>query len=505
MDNGHGKKTSGMRRAPEELDFDQLFTSSDNLTCLELWNYEIEDSERNVAKYGPVVGNGQEILSRLEQEDHKDFSESLLIFFSEGTNECSDRNPYLLRESNPPFRVQKSTIQSIAGVLSLPMTLHLEMYVDGSTMFMDMGEPLCEDENRIQTFIIQNSFTTTGQYSASISYNLTTRTTGAFVHGLCDFEIKALVKKLMTRQNSIAFPMILPLNLLAFRADSVGGKVGDSHCEIIDIEHQTGIRTKWHPGRLCCGDVRNNRPEQRRYDGVDFDKVTADLTSFTSKLAYVEYVCEIHLPMLDTFDTINKRILQTYPEDRRRRLEKVGHRLHTESGMLRSSLQATYSRAKYLSKRGQVQVQTIYSLIAQKDNALSTKDNAALKTISEDQKRITLIAARDSAAMRVISVITTVFLPATFTATFFSTTFFDFPKGKSGIVSAWVWLYFLVTIVLSGFVIAWWYVSSRRRWYKIENEVGGLVVKIETMEARNSSSASQHEAAQHVEFRPNRK
>jgi hypothetical protein len=58
----------------------------------------------------------------------------------------------------------------------------------------------------------------------------------------------------------------------------------------------------------------------------------------------------------------------------------------------------------------------IYSLIAQKDNALSMKDNAALKTISEDQKQVAIMATRDSAAMSVISAITAVFLPATFTA-----------------------------------------------------------------------------------------
>ena len=55
-------------------------------------------------------------------------------------------------------------------------------------------------------------------------------------------------------------------------------------------------------------------------------------------------------------------------------------------------------------------------MIAQKDNALSMRDNAALKMISEDQKHIALAATRDSAAMRVISVITVVFLPGTFTA-----------------------------------------------------------------------------------------
>jgi hypothetical protein len=54
-------------------------------------------------------------------------------------------------------------------------------------------------------------------------------------------------------------------------------------------------------------------------------------------------------------------------------------------------------------------------MIAQKDNALNMKDNFALKMISEDQKRIAVMATRDSAAMRVLSAITTVFLPATFT------------------------------------------------------------------------------------------
>jgi hypothetical protein len=61
-------------------------------------------------------------------------------------------------------------------------------------------------------------------------------------------------------------------------------------------------------------------------------------------------------------------------------------------------------------------LEQIYSLIAQKDNALSVRDNAALKKISEDQKLIAIAATKDSAAMKVISVITVVFLPGTFAA-----------------------------------------------------------------------------------------
>jgi hypothetical protein len=207
--------------------------------------------------------------------------------------------------------------------------------------------------------MIQNSFTTTSQYSASFSYNITKRVTGAFIHGLCELETTALVNKLVARQNNISLPMMLPLLLVMFRVDSARVKVGDSHREIIEIEHQTGIRTKWHPGMPCCGGADEKQLGQRRYEGVNFDEVTADLTSLTSKLAYVEYVCEVHLPMLDSFDGINKRILQTFPEGCKQRAEEAEHRLQTESGLPKSSLQATYSRAKYLSKRGQVQVQTV--------------------------------------------------------------------------------------------------------------------------------------------------
>jgi hypothetical protein len=55
-------------------------------------------------------------------------------------------------------------------------------------------------------------------------------------------------------------------------------------------------------------------------------------------------------------------------------------------------------------------------LISQRENALSMKDNAELKKISVNQANVALAASRDSAAMRIIAAITTVFLPATFTA-----------------------------------------------------------------------------------------
>jgi uncharacterized membrane protein len=70
--------------------------------------------------------------------------------------------------------------------------------------------------------------------------------------------------------------------------------------------------------------------------------------------------------------------------------------------------------------------------------------------------------------MRVIAGMTIFFLPATFTATFFSTTFFSFNGNMDGkVYSAWLWLYFVVTIVLTAVVV----VGTWMLWKTKEREI----------------------------------
>jgi cytochrome b561 len=68
--------------------------------------------------------------------------------------------------------------------------------------------------------------------------------------------------------------------------------------------------------------------------------------------------------------------------------------------------------------------------------------------------------------MRLITAITLIFLPGTFVATFFSTTFWDFsPDNRGPKVTYWVYLYFVVTIGLTLLVLVVWRKFSRlKRW-----------------------------------------
>lgn len=99
-------------------------------------------------------------------------------------------------------------------------------------------------------------------------------------------------------------------------------------------------------------------------------------------------------------------------------------------------------------------------------------------------QEVAILMSRDSAAMKVITAVMIFFLPATFTAvhsmsccgydvadgtqTFFSTTFFDFQVERSEhVYSRWLWLYFLVTILLTVLVLGGTWVLWRSKEVEI--------------------------------------
>jgi len=47
--------------------------------------------------------------------------------------------------------------------------------------------------------------------------------------------------------------------------------------------------------------------------------------------------------------------------------------------------------------------------------------------------------------------------------TFFSTTFFNFQNTGDAIVSRWIWLYWLITVVLTALTHYAWYWSTQRK------------------------------------------
>lgn len=78
--------------------------------------------------------------------------------------------------------------------------------------------------------------------------------------------------------------------------------------------------------------------------------------------------------------------------------------------------------------------------------------------------------------MRVIAAITIFFLPATFTATFFSTTFFSFNSDLGGrVYSKWLWLYFVVSIVLTTVVVVGTWLLWKGKEKEISRQSGKII------------------------------
>ncbi|KAL1801302.1 hypothetical protein ACET3X_001644 [Alternaria dauci] len=92
--------------------------------------------------------------------------------------------------------------------------------------------------------------------------------------------------------------------------------------------------------------------------------------------------------------------------------------------------------SRYGKELIQSMVQTVYATLQQRDNQLNH---------------------RYGADMRLITAITLIFLPGTFVATFFSTTFWNFsPDNRGAKVTYWVYLYFVVTLGLTLIVLVVW-------------------------------------------------
>jgi hypothetical protein len=115
---------------------------------------------------------------------------------------------------------------------------------------------------------------------------------------------------------------------------------------------------------------------------------------------------------------------------------------------------------------------------------LSRRDAEFLIEIARDSRSVALATARDSAAMRVIAAVTVLFLPATFTAvsnlkmatisspyvgvqTFFSMSFFNFLEAENQKTSPWIWIYIVVTGILTVVIQTTWALMSHRSQAKL--------------------------------------
>jgi Mg2+ and Co2+ transporter CorA len=213
------------------------------------------------------------------------------------------------------------------------------------------------------------------------------------------------------------------------------------------IEKETGMSHGF------SDDPKRNRRldanRQQELAKLDFEPITQKLTGLMGTLAFCHLTFEASRQDLDLIVATARRISIARTSHKSKILDNTRPDPDQRANYLRNLISGGQAHQGVLLERTKAQVQTVYSMIGQRDNKLNIETAIA--------------ARRDSNAMRIIAAVTLVFLPGTFTATLFSTTFFNFQYQSSRIVSSWLWLYFVVTVFLTLAVVAGWYYLEKRQ------------------------------------------
>ncbi|KAI0551037.1 hypothetical protein F4679DRAFT_540059 [Xylaria curta] len=104
----------------------------------------------------------------------------------------------------------------------------------------------------------------------------------------------------------------------------------------------------------------------------------------------------------------------TLPESEWARAEEQNKLIIKHLGWIITSMKITEVQVEHLRQRADVQATAINNILAQRDNETNRIMVEASTSIAHDTRR-------DSSAMKSIAILTLIFLPATFTATYFST------------------------------------------------------------------------------------
>jgi hypothetical protein len=99
-----------------------------------------------------------------------------------------------------------------------------------------------------------------------------------------------------------------------------------------------------------------------------------------------------------------------------------------------------------------------------------------------EQRKLAHGSKRDSAAMKVISLLGAIFFPGAYLASVFSMTFFNFQNSSGPSVSESFWIYWAVTIPITMIIVGVWYVWEKKREARYNKEDMDLERGSENME-----------------------
>ncbi|KAG6367499.1 hypothetical protein INS49_001689 [Diaporthe citri] len=289
------------------------------------------------------------------------------------------------------------------------------------------------------------------------------------LQGLQEHEAQRLLSSLQKSIDVAEDPLLVALILFEMKIHFFALLLENRARGLEDLEESTGMT------HFNTQSKETDEERAKKLKRLSFSDITQKLTGIAGTLAFCEMTFESCLQgMLVATEWRNKIINHSTKAENGCRWNACAS-IDRRVAYIKSLAAGARAHGRVLEARRAAQVQTVKSSninpsrqICRGDShriaEISYQDNAAMKTIA-------LLARRDSTDMRIVAWATLIFLPGTFTATLFSSTFFDFLPDDNNprIVSWWIWLYCLVTVLITGLVLIGWYHFSRRSRAKTQD------------------------------------
>ncbi|KAK3990650.1 hypothetical protein QBC44DRAFT_63463 [Cladorrhinum sp. PSN332] len=244
-----------------------------------------------------------------------------------------------------------------------------------------------------------------------------------------------------------------PVASVMFTARAVTERMNKLHMDLVKVEtaaeHSVWARPRRrHPGMIDGESEKGEeeKEEEEEYED-DYSTLSKRLGRYNTAFCFMDAATR----------TTSMRVDFLLKELEREELleEKVlngggggieGMRLRERIELLRSRLEHMVLHCA-IKDRLDTQQTVLFNLISQQDSSLSTE-------IASDSKELAAASKRDSSSMKVIAILTTLFLPGTFVSTLFSMPIWDWEVSRLSDVSArYMWFYWVLTIPLTVLVM----------------------------------------------------
>ncbi|KAI1109887.1 hypothetical protein F5Y14DRAFT_455575 [Nemania sp. NC0429] len=273
--------------------------------------------------------------------------------------------------------------------------------------------------------------------SVSLSYDVATGAINALLIGSeLPGDLGSLEEDLRHLAPLASNPFLLPTLVCQRLTEAIGASIGSNFNALHRVETssgQTGIGVLGNDG---------NAMHPGRCDDPQLPVAILGLAQMA--IAIETYIRGHALTVNSVREELRRFPWHLLPATERARAQEQNELLAKQLDWITQSLEISKLRAGHLRQRADVQAMAINNLLSQRNNETTCAMAGASTRIAHDTRR-------DSAAMKSIAILTMVFLPATFIATYFTTPAMVATQPSQS-------LYWAVTLAVTAVVITSWLV-----------------------------------------------